>query len=91
MVALGGIADIPSPATLLALVENAATRTCVTNDNWRASLARPRRAADIGGKRREILREIVPGMKRFAILGDSGTQATAPEMRQVQDAVVAWS
>jgi putative ABC transport system substrate-binding protein len=59
-----------------------------------ASLARPggnvtglsQLAADLGGKRLEILREIVPGMKRLAILGDSGNQATAPEMRQVQDA-----
>lgn len=43
-------------------------------------------AADLGGKRIEILREIVPSMKRLAILGDAGNHATVPEMRQVQSA-----
>jgi putative ABC transport system substrate-binding protein len=59
-----------------------------------ASLARPggnvtglsQLAADLGGKRLEILREIVPGMKRLAILGDAGNAAAVPEMHQVQDA-----
>jgi putative ABC transport system substrate-binding protein len=43
-------------------------------------------AADLGGKRIEILREIVPSAKRLAILGDAGNQAAAPEMLQVQSA-----
>jgi putative ABC transport system substrate-binding protein len=59
-----------------------------------SSLARPggnvtglsQLAADLGGKRLEILRQIVPAMKRLAVLGDVGNQAAAPEMRQVQDA-----
>jgi putative ABC transport system substrate-binding protein len=58
------------------------------------SLARPggnvtglsQLAADLGGKRLEILREIIPGVKRLAILGDAGNQATVTEMRQVADA-----
>jgi putative ABC transport system substrate-binding protein len=59
-----------------------------------SSLARPggnvtglsQLAADLGGKRLEILREIAPEVKRLAVLGDAGNQAAAPEMRQVQDA-----
>jgi putative ABC transport system substrate-binding protein len=59
-----------------------------------ASLARPggnvtglsQLAADLGGKRVEILLEIVPRVKRLAILGDAGNHAAVPEMRQVQDA-----
>jgi len=59
-----------------------------------SSLARPggnvtglsQLAADLGGKRLEILREIAPAVKRLAVLGDAGNQAAAPEMRQVQDA-----
>jgi putative ABC transport system substrate-binding protein len=59
-----------------------------------ASLARPganvtglsQLAADLGGKRLEILREILPNVKRLAILGDAGNQATVPEMRHTQDA-----
>jgi putative ABC transport system substrate-binding protein len=58
------------------------------------SLARPggnitglsQLAADLGGKRLEILREIIPGLKKLAILGDAGNQAAVSEMRQVQDA-----
>jgi putative ABC transport system substrate-binding protein len=59
-----------------------------------SSLARPggnvtglsQLAADLGGKRLEIFREIAPAVKRLAVLGDMGNQATAPEMRQVQNA-----
>ena len=59
-----------------------------------ASLARPgghitglsQLAADLGGKRVELIREIIPTMKRLAILGDAGNQAVVPEMRQVQEA-----
>ena len=54
-----------------------------------ASLARPgghitglsQLAADLGGKRVELIREIIPTMKRLAILGDAGNQAVVPEMR----------
>jgi len=59
-----------------------------------ASLARPggnvtglsQLAADLGGKRLEILREIVPGLKRFAILGNTENRATVPEINQVREA-----
>jgi len=59
-----------------------------------ASLARPgghitglsQLAADLGGKRLELIREIIPTAKRLAILGDAGNQAAVPEMRQVQEA-----
>jgi putative ABC transport system substrate-binding protein len=59
-----------------------------------ASLSRPggnvtglsQLAADLGGKRVEILREVVPGLKRLAILGNIGNPVTASEIRQVQEA-----
>ena len=43
-------------------------------------------AADLGGKRVEILREIVPGLTRLATLSNVGNPVTASEMRQVQEA-----
>jgi len=43
-------------------------------------------AADLGGKRVEILREVVPGLRRLAILYNAGNAVTASEMRQVQEA-----
>ena len=43
-------------------------------------------AADLGGKRVEILREVVPGLRRLAILNNAGNAVTASEMAQVQDA-----
>ena len=43
-------------------------------------------AADLGGKRLEILREIVPGLSRLATLGDAANLVTASEMGQVQEA-----
>jgi putative ABC transport system substrate-binding protein len=59
-----------------------------------ASLSRPggnvtglsQLAADLGGKRLEILREIVPGLKRLAILVNISNPITLPEMQQVQNA-----
>jgi putative ABC transport system substrate-binding protein len=43
-------------------------------------------AADLGGKRIEILRDIVPGVKRLAILANVGNLVTASEIVQVQEA-----
>jgi putative ABC transport system substrate-binding protein len=43
-------------------------------------------AAELGGKRVEILREIVPALKRLAILANVGNPVTASEIRQVQEA-----
>jgi putative ABC transport system substrate-binding protein len=43
-------------------------------------------AADLGGKRVEILREVVPSLRRLAILYNAGNAVTASEMRQVQEA-----
>jgi putative ABC transport system substrate-binding protein len=43
-------------------------------------------AADLGGKRVEILREIVPGLKRLATLSNAANPVTASEMRQVEEA-----
>jgi ABC-type uncharacterized transport system substrate-binding protein len=59
-----------------------------------ASLSRPggnvtglsQLAADLGGKRIEILREIVPGMTRLATLSNATNLVTATEMAQVQEA-----
>jgi putative ABC transport system substrate-binding protein len=43
-------------------------------------------AADLGGKRVEILREVVPSLRRLAILYNAGNAVTASEIRQVQEA-----
>jgi putative tryptophan/tyrosine transport system substrate-binding protein len=43
-------------------------------------------AADLGGKRIEILREIVPGLTRLATLSNATNPVTASEMGQVQEA-----
>jgi putative ABC transport system substrate-binding protein len=43
-------------------------------------------AADLGGKRVEILREVVPDLRRLAILHNAGNPVTASEIGQVQDA-----
>jgi putative tryptophan/tyrosine transport system substrate-binding protein len=57
-----------------------------------ASLARPggnvtglsSQTADLAGKRLELLREVVPGLRRLAILGNIGNSAAALEMREVE-------
>jgi putative ABC transport system substrate-binding protein len=54
-----------------------------------ASLARPGgnltgmslQNADLAGKRVEMLREVVPGLRRLAILANAGNPNTLPEMR----------
>jgi putative ABC transport system substrate-binding protein len=43
-------------------------------------------AADLGGKRLEILREVIPGLNRLATLGDVANSVTASETSQVQEA-----
>jgi len=43
-------------------------------------------AADLGGKRLEILREVIPSLSRLATLGDAANLVTASEMGQVQEA-----
>src|SRR4029079_15815984 len=58
------------------------------------NLARPRGnitglsqlAADLSGKRLEILREILPPIKLLAVLGNAANQITLTEMQQVQQA-----
>jgi putative tryptophan/tyrosine transport system substrate-binding protein len=57
-----------------------------------ASLARPggnvtglsNQAPDLAGKRIDILREVVPGLRRLAIMGNSGNASVALEMDEVQ-------
>ena len=57
-----------------------------------ASLARPGgnvtglslQQADIASKRLELLREIVPGLRRFAIMVDVGDPSAVLEMREIQ-------
>jgi putative ABC transport system substrate-binding protein len=59
-----------------------------------ASLARPGgnvtglslQAPDLGGKRLELLREVVPGMRRLAVVADVGYPASVQEMREVEAA-----
>src|SRR5262249_716508 len=59
-----------------------------------ASLARPggnvtglsSQAPDIAGKRLELLREVVPGLRRLAILGNVGWRGAAQELDEAQAA-----
>src|SRR5262245_26301207 len=59
-----------------------------------ASLARPggnvtglsTQTADLAAKRLEILREVVPGMRRLAIVSNVGNRLAVLEMREVQAA-----
>jgi len=59
-----------------------------------ASLARPggnvtglsSQTADLGGKRVDLLREIVPGLRRLAIMGNVGNAANVLDMHEVQAA-----
>ena len=63
-------------------------------NNLVASLARPGGnvtglsilGADLAGKRLELLREVVPGLHRLAIIGNVGNPFTVLEMGQVQAA-----
>jgi putative tryptophan/tyrosine transport system substrate-binding protein len=58
------------------------------------SLARPGgnitglslQATDLAGKRLELLREVIPGLRRVAILGNPGNPANLLEIREVQAA-----
>jgi putative ABC transport system substrate-binding protein len=43
-------------------------------------------AADLGGKRVELLREVIPDLRRLATLSNVGNAATASEMIQVSEA-----
>jgi putative ABC transport system substrate-binding protein len=57
-----------------------------------ASLARPggnvtglsNETADLAGKRLELLREVVPGLRRLAIMANFGYPASVLEMREVE-------
>src|SRR5262245_26197956 len=59
-----------------------------------ASLARPggnvtglsNQATDLAGKRLELLREVVPGLRRLAILGNVASANLVPEIGEVQAA-----
>jgi putative tryptophan/tyrosine transport system substrate-binding protein len=61
---------------------------------WVASLARPggtvtglsNQSADLVGKRVELLREVVPGLRRLAILANANYPAAKPEIGYAQDA-----
>jgi putative ABC transport system substrate-binding protein len=62
------------------------------SNNLVASLARPEgnvtglsiQQTDVAGKRVELLREIVPGLRRLAILANVASPNTVPEIREVQ-------
>ena len=43
-------------------------------------------ATDLAGKRLELLREMLPGLRRLAALGNAANTVTAPEMLEVQSA-----
>jgi putative ABC transport system substrate-binding protein len=58
------------------------------------SLARPGgdvtgaslRQTDLAGQRLELLREVVPALRRLAILGNAGNPVTLREMREIEAA-----
>jgi putative ABC transport system substrate-binding protein len=58
-----------------------------------ASLARPggnvtglsQQAADLAGKRIELLREVLPGLRRLAIVGNAANPSSVLEMREAQE------
>jgi putative tryptophan/tyrosine transport system substrate-binding protein len=62
------------------------------SNNLVTSLARPEgnvtglsiQQTDLAGKRVELLREIVPGLRRLAILANIASPNTVPEIREVQ-------
>jgi putative tryptophan/tyrosine transport system substrate-binding protein len=41
---------------------------------------------DLAGKRLELLREVVPALRRLAILANAGNPVTLPDMREVEAA-----
>ena len=43
-------------------------------------------ATDLGGKRLELLRDLVPSLRRLAIMANNGNSASVLEMREVQSA-----
>jgi putative ABC transport system substrate-binding protein len=57
-----------------------------------ASLARPggnvtglsNQQTDLAGKRLELLREVVPSLRRLAVMGDAGNPGAVAEMREAQ-------
>src|SRR2546425_679813 len=59
-----------------------------------ASLARPGanvtglsvQSTELAGKRLELLREVIPGLRRLAILGNAGNPAVVLDMREAQAA-----
>jgi putative ABC transport system substrate-binding protein len=63
-----------------------------------ASLARPGEnitglsnlAPELGGKRLELLKEIVPQLSRVAVLGEPGDQAYRPQMKEIEVAAPAF-
>jgi len=97
---VGIIVTVGTPATLAAkqattiipIVFGAATDPVGTG--LVESLARPRgnvtglsnQISDTGGKKLEFLREIVPSLRRLAILANADNPATLPEMGEAQAA-----
>jgi putative ABC transport system substrate-binding protein len=94
-------AIVTSGSTVMQLKQTATTTPIVfamspdpVGSGLVASLARPGgnvtglsiQSAEVAGKRLELLREIVPGLRRLAILFDTGFAEGVLEMRQVQAA-----
>jgi putative tryptophan/tyrosine transport system substrate-binding protein len=91
IVASGGAAFIVKQATsVIPIVMPAATDP--VGSGMVGSLARPGGnvtgtsviATDIAGKRLELLREIIPGLRRLGVMGNAGYPAAVIEMRTVR-------
>src|SRR5262249_3172877 len=86
----GGVRPAMQATSLIPIVFGVANDP--VGSGFVASLARPggnvtglsSQAVDVAGKRFEILREVVPGLRRIAVMGNNGNVSIAREMNEIQ-------
>jgi len=86
----GGVRPAMQATSLIPIVFGVANDP--VGSGFVASLARPggnvtglsNQAVDVAGKRFEILREVVPGLRRIAVMGNNGNVSIAREMNEIQ-------
>jgi putative ABC transport system substrate-binding protein len=86
----GGVRPAMQATSLIPIVFGVANDP--VGSGFVASLARPggnvtglsNQQVDVAGKRFEILREVVPGLRRVAVMGNSGNVSIAREMGEIQ-------
>jgi putative tryptophan/tyrosine transport system substrate-binding protein len=93
IVTSGGAVDAAKQATSVIPIVFTLARDPI-GAGWVASLARPggnitglsAQTTDITGKRLELLREIIPGLRRMAVMHNAANPAVVREMSEVQAA-----